>query len=133
MAMNYEEYLKSAKSLTIETMQYIHLQMISEIANDADGQELYDELIESAVKYSSYRAKWFVWTREERIAQDRVRSACHDTFMIHLNSLSRYLKNQGKTAALRDELGYLEDDTYNRKTIGDFACYLVFVYSLNAR
>lgn len=46
--------------------------------------------------------------------------------------LARYLKQQGKTAAWRDELGYEEDDPYNRKAIGDFACYLAFVNGINA-
>jgi hypothetical protein len=30
-------------------------------------------------------------------------------------------------------LGYEEDDKYNRKTIGDFACYISFIYAINAR
>ena len=47
--------------------------------------------------------------------------------------LARYLKQQGKVAAWRDALGYEEDDQYNRKAIGDFACYLAFVNGINAR
>ena len=46
---------------------------------------------------------------------------------------ARYLKQQGRTAAWRDELGYEEDDPYNRKAIGDFACYLAVVNGINAR
>lgn len=42
-------------------------------------------------------------------------------------------KMQGCEAKWRDELGYEEDDRYNRKAIGDFACYLVFVNSIHAR
>lgn len=36
-------------------------------------------------------------------------------------------------AKWRDRLGDEKDDPYNRKRIGDFACYLVFINSLNAR
>lgn len=133
MLTNYAEYLESPKSLPIENMRSIHSQIISEIGTDAEALELYDELMEKAVKYASYRAKWFVWDREERMEQDSGRSSCHNALIICFNMLARYLKMQGKEAAWRDELGYEEDDKYNRKAIGDFACYLVFVNSLNAR
>ena len=36
------------------------------------------------------------------------------------------------TEGTRVELVYM-DDPYNRKVIGDFACYLVFINSVNAR
>lgn len=133
MLTNYAEYLECPKSLSIETMQSIHSQMISEIGNDLEGVELYNELIEKAVRYASYRANWFVWDREKRMERDSSRSSCHNALIINFNMLARYLKMQGKEAAWRDELGYEEDDMYNRKAIGDFACYLVFVNSLNAR
>ena len=133
MLTNYTEYLESPKSLPIEAMQSIHSRMISEIGNDVEGLELYNELIEKAVQYASYRANWFVWDREKRMERDSSRSSCHNALIVHFNMLARYLKMQGKATAWRDELGYEEDDKYNRKTIGDFACYLVFVNSLNAR
>ena len=64
MLSSYVEYLESPKSLSIEAMQSIHSQMISEIGNDVEGLEIYDELIGEAVKYASYRANWFVWDKE---------------------------------------------------------------------
>lgn len=33
----------------------------------------------------------------------------------------------------RTELGYEEADPYNRKAIGDFACYIVFLNSICSR
>lgn len=61
------------------------------------------------------------------------RTSCHNSVIIHFNMLARYLKKNGKAAVWRDELGYEEDDSYNRKAIGDFACYLAFVNGINAR
>ncbi len=133
MITNYLEYLECPKSLTVEQMQAIHEQMIFEIGHDKEGLELYDELIERAVQYSAYRANWFVWDRKKRMEQDEGRSSCHNLLIIKFNMLARYLNMQGKEAAWRTALGYEEDDKYNRKAIGDFACYLVFVNSLNAR
>lgn len=133
MLSNYAEYLESPKSLSIEAMQSIHSQMISEIGNDVEGLEIYDELIGKAVQYASYRANWFVWDKEERMEQDSSRTSCHNALIVRFNMLARYLKMQGKAATWRNELGYEEEDKCNRKAIGDFACYLVFVNSLNAR
>ena len=133
MLTNYAEYITNPKSLSLEKMWSIHSQMISEIGTDSEGLELYNELMEKAVKYASYRANWFVWDREERMEQDASRSSCHNALIVCFNMLTKYLKMHGKDAAWRDELGDAEEDKYNRKAIGDFACYLVFVNSLNAR
>ena len=40
---------------------------------------------------------------------------------------------QGKDIEWRHKLGHIEDDPYNRKRIGDFACYIVFVNCLCRR
>ena len=133
MMTKITEYLDSPKSLSIEEMQSIHDQIISEIENDAEALELYDELIEKATQYATFRAMWYVWNRETRLERDSQRSSCHNSLIVKFNMLARYLKMQGKKVAWRDELGYEEDDKYNRKTLGDFACYMVFINSLNAR
>lgn len=44
----------------------------------------------------------------------------------NLNQIARYLNMQGIDTNWRDVLGYEEDDRYNRKRLGDFACYIVF-------
>ena len=72
-------------------------------------------------------------TREQKMEIDERRTSCHDSLIVKFNMLARYLKMQGKPAAWRDTLGHLEDDPANRKRIGDFACYLVFINSINAR
>ena len=106
--------------------------MIAEIGTDVDALELYNELIKIATRYATFRANWPLLSRDEKNEQDSGRTSCHNSVIIHFNMLARYLKQQGKTAAWRDELGYEEDDPYNRKAIGDFACYLAFVNGINA-
>ena len=71
--------------------------------------------------------------RAEKAERDSGRTACHNSVIVKFNMLARYLKMQGKDAAWRDMLGYEEEDKLNRKTIGDFACYLVFINSINSR
>lgn len=133
MLHTYEEYLTSIKALPIEQMHQIHMKMADEIGRDADALELYDELLEAAVKYAEIRAKWLQMDRETKNETDSLRTSRHDAVIRNLNMLARYLKTQGKAGSWREQLGYEEDNPYNRKAIGDFACYLVFVNSLNAR
>lgn len=133
MVCTYEEYLKRPKAITFAKMQTIHTEMIAEIGTDVDALELYDELIKIATRYATIRANWLLLSCEEKNEQDSGRTSCHNSVIIHFNMLARYLKQQGRTAAWRDELGYEEDDPNNRKAIGDFACYFAFVNGINAR
>lgn len=133
MIATYEEYVKLPKALFLERMQTIHKQIVSEVGNDPDALELYDDLIKVAIRYATIRANWLLMSREEKMEQDPGRTFCHNSVITHFNMLARYLKQQGKNAAWRDELGYEEDDGYNRKAVGDFACFLVFMNEINAR
>ena len=103
------------------------------LPTNKDALEMYDELLEVATRYAAIRANWPLLSREEKNEQDPGRTSCHNSVITHFNMLARYLKQQGKSATWRDGLGYEEDDGYYRKAIGDFACYLVFVNSINAR
>jgi len=133
MQNNFEEYLTQPKSISFEKMQEIHSGILVELKGDKEAEELYEELIKNATRYASFRAEWFLWDTEKKMERDPQRTSCHNSLIIKFNMLARYLKEQGKEAAWRDVLGYEEDDPYNRKAIGDFACYLVFVNSVNAR
>lgn len=133
MVCTYEEYLKQPKAITFGKMQIFHAEMLAEIGADTGSLELYDELMKVATRYAAIRANWLLLSREEKSEQDSGRTSCHNSVITHFNMLARYLKQQGKAAAWRDKLGYEEDDLYNRKAVGDFACYLAFVNGINAR
>lgn len=133
MISTYEEYLSAEKSISFEKMKQIHQDMISEIGNDEDALDLYRELVENAARYAAFRSNWVLWNQTEKLDKDSSRSACHDSLIVKFNQLSRYLKMQGKATAWRDVLGYEEENPYNRKRIGDFACYIIFVNSIHAR
>ena len=133
MITTYKEYLGQTKSLTFEEMNELQSKIISDITGDEEAVELYDELLEAAKKYSSFRAEWLLIDRQKKMDIDPSRTSAHNSVITHLNMLQRYLKMQGKAAAWRDELGFEDDDPYNRKKIGDFACFLTFINSINAR
>lgn len=121
------------KSLSFEEMDRLYQTMISEIGNDEDALDLYQELLITANRYSFFRSNWLLWSTEKRTEEDPDRTSCHNSLIVKFNQLARYLKMQGKSASWREELGYEEDHPYNRKRIGDFACYLVFLNSIHAR
>lgn len=127
MISTYEEYITMPGSLTLEEMQSLHREIKEEVGYDEDALDLYADLIDAVAKYFPYRANWHFWDREKKIAEDSVRTKRHDRVIDCFNILERYLKKKGKSAVWREILG--ED----RKRIGDFACYLVFAESLNAR
>lgn len=129
----FNEYLTKPKSLTFEEMEEIHDMILADIAGDIDGKELYEELIQTAVRYAGIRAEWCLMDREKKAERDSGRTACHDSVIVKFNMLARYLKMQGRDNGWRDKLGYEEEDKLYRKKIGDFACYLVFVNSINSR
>lgn len=133
MLASYERYLHESKRLTVEQMREIHEQILGEIADDTEGREIYNELICAATKYASFRAEWLLWDRITKIEKDESRTSCHNSLIVKFDMLARHLKSQKKEATWRDILGYEKDDRYNRKAIGDFACYLVFINSINAR
>lgn len=133
MINTFESYLREPYALDFGQMQSLHNDLLSEIGNDADAMELYEELVDSASKYAAIRADWMRLSREEKMDKDSLRTSYHNSVIINFNMLARYLRMQGKKAAWREQLGNDEENRYCRKTIGDFGCYIVFVNSLCAR
>lgn len=110
-----------------------YCQIIADVGTDADAIEIYEELIDASTKYADMRAKWLMLDREKKMEADASRTLCHDSVIIKFNMLARYFRMQGRDAQWRDCLGDEKENPYNRKRIGDFACCLVFINSLNAR
>lgn len=133
LKVTYKEYLNTECSITFEEMQEMHSQMIADVGTDVDVAELYQDLISAAVKYATIRAEWLLLDREQKMECDARRTSSHDSFIIKCNMLARYIKMLGKEAEWRECLGDDKENPYNRKRIGDFACYLAFMNSLNAR
>lgn len=133
MFFTYEDYQSEPMSLSFEEMAALHRQMLEEIGGDRDALDLYGELLTAAVRYLDSRAHWPLWDQREKAQNDEARSLRHDKVITAFNQLARYLRMQGEPAAWRDVLGEEKEHPCYRKRIGDFACYLAFIGSLNAR
>lgn len=129
----YQHYLTEPNNLTMDEMHIIHRQLIESLGSDQTANELYNDLLETSIKYADYRAKWCLWTSEQKAANDASRSRCHDALIDQFNILSRYINSIDQSTTWRDMLGNAITDPYMRKRIGDFACYLALISSLHAR
>lgn len=127
------DYLEKEKSLSLNEFNSIYQSICSEIGNDEEAKELYDELVSKSIEYAKIRAEWSLMTTKQKMDADPGRTMKHDALIVKFNQLARYLKSIGKEANWRDELGYEEDDRINRKRIGDMGCYITFIHAINSR
>lgn len=127
--MDYMEYLVSTKdSLSVVDANDIFNEMSKEVyAFDDVAEELFEEFVSAAISYANVRSNWLLLTNEQKMDSDKSRTLKHDSVIIKMDVLSSYLIKNGKEAAWRKELGN------SRKRIGDFACYIAYIYGLNAR
>lgn len=132
MLYTYDDYCGSDKWIAMEDCRRLHSEIAQEIGADPDAAELYDELIEACIDYSGLRAAWTIRDNDWRAAHDSMRTIYHDSVITALNVLARFLRKNGKTAAWRDFLGNNEKGP-DRKRVGDFACYLVYIHGVNGR
>ena len=85
-------------------------------------QDFYKMFLQSAIDYAATRAAWATMDQTARNEDDMPRHRKHDAFISMLNAISRNLG--------MDELERVMPD---RKTQGDFACYIALFLALEQR
>ncbi|MFC1812337.1 hypothetical protein ACFL03_06550 [Thermodesulfobacteriota bacterium] len=108
--------------MTLEDACDIYNQMKS-----TKHDSLFDELARSAIRYSRIRVDYMMVSSLERREMDEARTRAHTVFIEACNILSRNMYKVGEDNSWRSRLG---DD---RKTIGDFACYIHCLLGILAR
>ena len=100
----YENYLKMPDDLEFEQAMKVYEELLEEnLEEDEIYDKLWDHALHCMIDYGSLRAHWKITPKTE------------------------YTKEHGKEAKWREELGY------QRKRIGDFACYVSLIYGVFAR
>jgi len=124
-----EDYMKQRNVISVEECEKIYGMLIDALVpGDEDCEELFSDLILSMKKYATIRADWFIeLDLKGRQEIDSHRTSLHDIVISGCNALARLQSKLGKSNEWRELLG---DE---RKRIGDFACYVVFIYSINSR
>jgi len=84
--------------------------------------EFYLEFLENATVYANTRARWGHMTFAERAEDDKSRTIKHNAYMSMLSAVCRNL-----------EMEEIEEIMPDRKTKGDFACYIALFLALEQR
>lgn len=95
--------------------------------SDDDFNELRSDFIAAASKYANIRLAWFLADRDGRRRMDNERTKSHDSFISQWHATIRYMGILDCTPA------WAHVFTDDRKSIGDFACYLCAWLGIRAR
>ena len=93
---------------------------------DRQDADLVENMIQKAIRYARFRAEWAFMTPSEKAEADEDRTSAHNSFITALKMLARLHGEKADewTATL---------DMSDRKRIGDFACWLVAILSIEQR
>ncbi|HGZ7275928.1 TPA: hypothetical protein ACOL2U_000921 [Streptococcus pneumoniae] len=86
-----------------------------------------DNICASMRRYASARGKWLTLSREDKLANDESRTVTHNKVIYQLKILKSLANEQS------NDVTWFEKFNDDRKRIGDFACYVAYIYALNAR
>lgn len=127
--ITYENYLNENDSITWEECRSIYMDIVGQIQKkkDSKAEALFKEMQQRAITYGTIRANWFNLSFGERAEADADRTRKHDLFIKAKSNLATYMYEQKMDIDWEDKLGT------QRKRIGDFACYMVFLISLQER
>ncbi|MCB5953255.1 hypothetical protein LI951_14360 [Enterococcus sp. BWT-B8] len=139
----FENYLKMKESLDFVQMIKIHEDILNNAdSNNYDFLEVWNDIIQSSIKYTATRAEWIYLNNEQKIDKASSRTMEHNTVLNNFIVLERIFKlNAWNSEDWTKEL-FLEDNVLNRtrrdisehrQRIGDFANYLTFIYAIHGR
>ena len=94
---------------------------------DKEFQEEWTTFVLLCVEYASARGKWLTLSREEKLANDESRTVTHNKVIYQLKLLKGLANEQD------NDITWFESFNDDRKRIGDFACYVAYIYSINGR
>lgn len=110
--------------LQYETARKLYEEMNEKAAMKFPGSsgDFYKLFLKIAVDYANTRTTWASMNKEERIEDDYARRLKHDAFISILSAVSRNLS-----------IDNIEEVLPDRKTKGDFACYIALFLGLEQR
>ena len=110
--------------LQYETAKSIYDQMKAGAAQSSVSgfQDFFKLFLMRAADYAATRSAWATMDQAARNEDDKPRRAKHDAFISVLNAISRNLGME-----------HIEEIMPDRKTKGDFACYIALFMALEQR
>ena len=113
--------------MTIEDARHILKQIDASTGQEELLLRLKRDMVLYGLRYAHIRADWQLASLEKRLEMDAPRRLAHNAFIDACNILSRNQAKAGFENGWRTHLGR------DRRTIGDFACYLHCILGLEAR
>lgn len=130
---NYQKYTAKPDSLTFEKALNIYNDIYKQFdIDDEMFADLMQNIVVSASNYVKMRNNWTLFTTEEKLEKDDLRTNYHNAFIIDLKTLMRYMERLGHNTKWFNDLT-LGKDAKLRKRIGDFAGYFLLFNTLKAR
>ncbi len=121
-------------ALTLDECAEIHRRMVAAIGErDEDADDIYRELLDKALVYTTIRFHWAKQDIHERALADKDRTGKHDSLLTSFKMLYRLCAADGKDTSWYAMLGDVEKNPAMRKRYGDFAAYLCFIEAINQR
>lgn len=109
-------------SYEVATKVYAEMKLKSSATDKSGFSDFYKLFLKSAVEYANTRASWACMDQNARNDDDRSRRVKHDGFISMLTAISRNL-----------DMECIEEIMPERKTKGDFACYIALFLALEQR
>lgn len=126
--ISYENYLNTKNAISFDIANQVYAAILSANPDNDNGLSiLLEKMINQATDYAGIRSNWLLLSIQEAARMNLTRSLYHDLFIEAVNNVSDYMYKKGYGNQWRALLGK------DRKRIGDFACYLSYIQSLNAR
>lgn len=110
--------------LQYETARKLYEEMKEKAAVKFTGssEDFYKFFLKAAEDYANTRTAWACMSQAERMEDDKARRHKHDAFISILTAVSRNLS-----------IDDIEEILPDRKTKGDFACYIALFLGLEQR
>ena len=121
--LEYKEKARLIPLLQYEDAKKLYHEMREKAAKmPEDFTDFFEYFLKDAADYAKTRTEWSFLDREVRIEKDLARTSKHDGYMSMLSAVCRTLGVEGLDELLPD-----------RKTKGDFACYIALFLALEQR
>lgn len=128
----YQDFTKHKSGLTFAAADQIYSELVGLV--EIAGREVasdWKSFLDACVTYAARRGRWLLLSAKQKGAIDDQRTSEHDNVILTLTIVRRQLARLDLPTDWFDKLAL--DPVQERKRLGDFACYVAYVYGVNAR
>lgn len=131
---NYEEFTKEADYPVLDINDGIRIynQMMTDLPDEEDAKAVLADFYACVRDYATMRGEWQTLHIESKIMQDRTRTIHHDSVIIHINMIKKYLEQKGRDISYFNLIKH-ENRMIERKLAGDFACIVFCLMGIESR